>query len=651
MSFHFNDVEIDTKQYRITCAGLTVSVEPKVFDIIVYLIENRNRLVSRDELFEKIWDARAVSDTTLSNHIKSARKALGDDGEQQHTIKTVRGRGYQFIAEVSVAALIDEPIAASSSAPSERSAPVQSTNRFQPKATIAFLIFGCLCVLTLIGYLYNLSRTIEPQQPNLSPLNPTLSPPLHAQNTTIPYILVVPFSVSSGEQTKWEPFADQTTRELIQGLRKISGIRVVPPPSSFTFKANKVRAHIANQLPEVNYIIDGVVKEDGNGNFRISVELENITDNTIVWSNNYDIKVNENNQFKVQAEIAASVTASLQVEVLEAEKRTLAQVPTSSVEAYELYVQGQYQLAAMTHTSVLQAITLFSKAIEIDPKFEEAYIAKSDAFRTLMTWFAKPKDLLPKVITSSIDVIDINPNSARARSSLGLAYVHAWLWDDAWKMLNEAKHRDQSIALTELGFALYYSAIGEADELQAALDRADKIDPLNEEIAEWGMWALMMANELDAATKWGEAKLTLLPNTPYPNLSLAVAEYMKGNYSRSITLAEKGVAMSERAPLPLILLAQAYAAAGQTEKAHSLIQEAEAKNEYMCPYETAAIYALLEENEVVFPLLDQAVEYRSNCLIFLRHDPRFEPIRTDERYFNILKRVGLDDKAVLNYER
>lgn len=71
----------------------------------------------------------------------------------------------------------------------------------------------------------------------------------------------------------------------------------------------------------------------------------------------------------------------------------------------------------------------------------------------------------------------------------------------------------------------------------------------------------------------------------------------------------------------------------------------------MCPYETAAIYALLEENEVVFPLLDQAVEYRSNCLIFLRHDPRFEPIRTDERYFNILKRVGLDDKAVLNYER
>lgn len=151
MSFHFNDVEIDTKQYRITRAGHTVSVEPKVFDIIVYLIENRNRLVSRDELFEKIWDARAVSDTTLSNHIKSARKALGDDGEQQHTIKTVRGRGYQFIAEVSVAVLTGEPITASSSAPSERSAPVQSTNSFQPKATIAFLIFGCLCVLTLIG--------------------------------------------------------------------------------------------------------------------------------------------------------------------------------------------------------------------------------------------------------------------------------------------------------------------------------------------------------------------------------------------------------------------------------------------------------------------------------------------------------------------
>lgn len=641
MSFEFNDVEIDTKQYRIVRAGRAVPVEPKVFDIIIYLIENRDRLVSRDELFEQIWDARAVSDTTLSNHIKGARKALGDDGEQQHTIKTIRGRGYQFIASIrpAVVSTTESTAPTAIANPQQPVPPKAPRSNLLAKASarlIALYIapLFALCSLALIVYWNIPSQPTAPQQ----------------AATAKPYILVLPFSVSSSEQSRWEPFADQTTRELIQDLRKISGIRVVPPPSSFTFKTNKVRSHIASQLPEVNYIIDGVVKEGSNGKIRITVELEDITDSTLKWSNDYDIKVSESNQFNVQAEIAASVTASLQVAVLEEEMRTLAQVPTSSIAAYELYVQGQFQLSAMTHASVLQSIALFSKAIEIDPKFEAAYIAKSDAYRTIMTWFAKPKDLLPKVITSSIDVLDVNPGSARARSSLGLAYVHAWLWDDAWKMLSEAKQREPHIALTELGFALYYSAIGDNTALKDALAQANSIDPLNEEIAEWGMWALMMANELDAATVWGEEKLKLLPNTPYPSLSLATVEYMKGNYTRSIALAESGVAMSERAPLPLIILAQAYAAAGQTDKVQPLITEAEAQNEYMCPYETAAIYAILKETETVFPLLDQAVEYRSNCLIFLRHDPRFESIRADARYTSILKLVGLNDEAVRRYK-
>ena len=620
MKFHFDEFEIDTQQYQIRKSGRELPVEPKVFDVVVYLIQHRDRLVSRDELFEQIWSGRLVSDTTLSNHIKSSRKILGDSGDLQGVIKTIRGRGYQFVADVSE---LDLGKGAELSSQGEGE-PVSSHRGLAIKLVISLAILAVSVILWLI---------IKPVNINDEP----------------PYVLVVPFSVSSNELATWEPFADQITRELIQSLRKVSGLNVVPPASTFTFKSNKTRSHIQKQLPDVNYVLDGVVREGNNGNMRITVELEDLKDGSLVWDGDFDILVNSANSFTVQSDIAKSVTDSLRVIILEEEKRVLAKVPTSSLPAYELYVQGQYLFSMMTHDSVLKAIDYYSQAVALDPEFEEAYVAKSNAYRMLMVLFDIPKDVLPRVITSTIDVLNVNPESAQARSSLGLAYVHAWLWDDAWRMLNEARARDANLATTELAYALYYSAIGDAKALKRSLARADALDPLNEEIAEWGLWALMMIGEMDAATQWGQEKLQLHPNIPYPLLSLSVAQYINGNYERSIALAVKGVEMSQRAPLSLIFLAQSYAAADQTDKVQALIKEAEMQNKYVCPYETAVVYALMGEIDTVFILLDKAVEYRSNCLIFTRHDPRLRPIRRDPRYFKLLKTIGLDDQALSRY--
>src|SRR5690349_1887654 len=98
--YQVGDYLIDTTLYRVSTGGAPVPVEPKVFDLLVYLIRHRDRVLSREELFQEVWNGREVSDTTLSNHVKSARRALGDSGDLQQTIQTVRGRGYQFIAPV-----------------------------------------------------------------------------------------------------------------------------------------------------------------------------------------------------------------------------------------------------------------------------------------------------------------------------------------------------------------------------------------------------------------------------------------------------------------------------------------------------------------------------------------------------------------------
>src|SRR5689334_280024 len=102
MKYQVAEYLIDTARYRISHGETVLPAEPKVFDLLVYLIQHRERVLSREELFQKVWDGREVSDATLSNHVKSARKILGDNGELQRTILTIRGRGYQFIAPVTV---------------------------------------------------------------------------------------------------------------------------------------------------------------------------------------------------------------------------------------------------------------------------------------------------------------------------------------------------------------------------------------------------------------------------------------------------------------------------------------------------------------------------------------------------------------------
>jgi DNA-binding winged helix-turn-helix (wHTH) protein/TolB-like protein/Tfp pilus assembly protein PilF len=623
--YRFNKIEVNLNKFEIRTNDNFALVEPKVFDLIVYLIKNRQRLVSREELFEQIWSGREVSDTTLSNHIKSARKILGDNGNLQKVIKTVRSRGYQFTADVEEILesprIISEVISDTSSNQKHVSVNNHSTLFNSKIINVIFFLF----VITLVIWALNTFKQVQ-QSP--------------------PYLLVVPFSISSHNDVALEPFADQMTRELMQGLRKVSGIRIVPPPSSFTFKDNKRRSHIKEQLPTVNYVIDGIVSEDSEGNVRVTVELEDINNGQLLWDDDFDIQINSTNRFSLQNKISSSVSESLKVVILEEEKQVLAEVPTRNIQAYDAYVLGQYQLSIMTHDSVLRSIDFFTQAIAIDSNFEAAYIAKANAYRVLMTLFEQPKKVLPKVMSSAIDVLKINPESPQIMSLLGVAYIHAWQWEDAWEMLSKAREKDPTIALTELGFALYYSAMGDATNVKKALQNADTLDPLNLEIADWGGWALMMVNELDAAIEWGNQKVKLHPELPYPLLNLSIAHYMKGNYEKGMSLATQGVNLSQRAPLPLVFLAQSYAAAGQKMKALTLFSEAEAQNQYMCPYESAIVYILLEDIDKAFSFLDQAVEFKSNCLIFTKNDPRLNSLKHEVRYKELLEKIALDDESI-----
>ena len=118
----------------------------------------------------------------------------------------------------------------------------------------------------------------------------------------------------------WRPFADQVTRELIRNLQKISGLKVVPTPSAFSFKDNKSREHIRRQLPEAQYVLDGVVSISGTNTLRITAQLENLGDGRLVWDKDYEGRTDDTNLFAMQSQIAAAVSQSLKVAILEPRK-------------------------------------------------------------------------------------------------------------------------------------------------------------------------------------------------------------------------------------------------------------------------------------------------------------------------------------------
>jgi tetratricopeptide (TPR) repeat protein len=303
-----------------------------------------------------------------------------------------------------------------------------------------------------------------------------------------------------------------------------------------------------------------------------------------------------------------------------------------------------------SHESLPRAIDLFSQAIALDPQFFAAHIARSDAYRSLFAYFEPPIKMLPAVVSSISEALELRPDSAEALSSLGLTYVMAWRWKDAWTVLNAAKSRDPTLALTELGFALYYSGLGEAEKVKSSLAAANRLDPLNPELADWGNWALFMVGEKAAARAWGEEKMRQHPNNGLLFCGAGVSAYLAGDYDRGIALAERGVAL-DRSSVALIMLAQAYGYAGQRDKVKPLLDEAAGKGAFVCPYESAAAYLSIGDNERALALLNEAVEKRSNCLIFLRNDPRMRVLRDDPRYAASLTRVGLDDTALASYKR
>ena len=332
MRFHFENQKLDAERRELVCAGESVPIEPQVFDVLLYLLEHRDRVVRKDELFDKVWDGRIVSELTLTSRINAVRRAINDTGKDQRLLRTVARKGFRFVGEVTV----EQPATASVPSPDHAA-----------------------------------GQAGEPPRLALPVLDRTA-------------IAVLPFSNLSDEPEQ-EYFSDGISEDIITALSKLRWFYVIARNSSFVYKGKSVHLkQIADDLG-VAYVIEGSVRKDGE-RVRIAAQLNEVATGSHIWAERYDRDLAD--VFAVQDEITESIVAAIEPQLYAAENFKAQRKAPDSMDAWDLVMRALSHYWRVTRQDNTVAQALLEKAIKIDPQYGQALgvLAASHTFGAHMGW-------------------------------------------------------------------------------------------------------------------------------------------------------------------------------------------------------------------------------------------------------------------------
>jgi TolB-like protein len=322
--YSFEAYALDTERRELQRGLELVALEPQVFDLLVFLIENRDRVVSKDDLFASVWQGRIMSESTLTSRINAARKAVGDSGEQQNLIRTVARKGFRFVGS-----LRDEPATPPAAAPAE-------------------------------------------------PTRPTIPLPDR------PSIAVLPFINMSGDPEQ-EYFSDGISEDIITALSKLRWFFVIARNSSFIYKGKAVHLKQVAEELGVGYVVEGSVRKGGD-RVRITVQLNDVATGSHIWAERYDRDLAD--VFAVQDEITEAIVAAIEPQVYAAENFRAQRKPPDSMDAWDLVMRALSHYWRVTRQDNVVAQALLEKAIAIDPNYGQALgvLATSHTFSAHMGW-------------------------------------------------------------------------------------------------------------------------------------------------------------------------------------------------------------------------------------------------------------------------
>jgi TolB-like protein len=465
VQFLFGDYALDLNRRELRRGLALVPTGPQVFDLLVYLVQNRERVVSKDDLLEAVWNGRIVSESTLTSHINAARKAVGDSGEEQKLIRTVARKGFRFVGAVT-----EENVSGGSAGS-------------QP-----------------------------PRDPNEIRSAPVLTLP------DKPSIAVLPFQNLSGDPEQ-EYFADGMVEDIITALSRMRWLFVIARNSSFTYKGRAVDVKQIGHELGVRYVVEGGVRKAAN-RVRITAQLVDATTGAHIWADRFDGGIED--VFDLQDRMTESVVGAIAPTLERAEIERAKRKPTENLDAYDFFLRGMAKAHQDTKDAISEALRLFYKAIELDGEFASAYGMAAFCFllRKVYLWMtdqalelAETARLARRAAESGWD-----DAVALARGGHALATGVGDL-DRAAAMIDRALALNPSLAAAWYASGWLRNMLGEPETAIQHLAHAMRLNPLDPEMG-WMQaamaFALFLSGRYDKALSVAQKTSQERPNYPTP---------------------------------------------------------------------------------------------------------------------------------------
>jgi TolB-like protein len=479
MQFVFGDCVLDSGRRELSRGSEAVAVGPQVFDLLIHLIENRDRVVSKDELFDLIWRGRTVSESTLASHVNFARRAVGDTGEEQRLIRTIARKGFRFVGDVR-----------------------EASSQDAEKSKVA----------------------------ETAPSNSTATPLGAHALPDRPSVAVLPFLNLSGDPDQ-DYFADGVVEDIIGALSRMRWLFVIARNSSFTYKGRAVDVKQVGRELGVRYVLEDSVRKAGN-RVRVTGQLIDTTAGAHLWAERFDSTLDD--IFDLHDELATSVVGAIAPQLERAEIRRAKRKPTEKLDAYDYYLRGMASFHRGNRAGMNDALPLFYQAIERDPDFASAYaMAAACLFWSKFNgWVSDRSQVMAEGARLAHRAIELGKDDAVALARGGHALANfVGDLDSGIALIDKALLLNPNLAAAWFLGGFVKIMLGEADQAIERLAYAMRSSPLDSEMYRMQCGkalAHLCAGRFDEAAPWAETALRDLPSFLIAVCVLAASHALAG---------------------------------------------------------------------------------------------------------------------------
>jgi len=610
------------------CEGLLlrddqpIPLAPKAFEALLLLVESSGHLIEKEVLMQKLWPDSFVEEANVSKYIFTLRQALSDGEEGQKYIETVPKRGYRFVAPVQklAAESVEQAPAEMPSREGEEAKTVTSTTRWRIALVAAVLAATAVVLLVWLDPGEWRARLFG------GPARPVRT------------IAVLPLLNLSGD-TAQDYLADGMTEALTTDLARMESLQVISRTSAIQYKATKKSLPVIARELNADAVVEGSVQRSGN-RVRVTAQLVRASDDRHLWANTYERDFPD--VLALQDEVASAIAKQVESRLGGPKPAPPPKVQAVNIEAYENYLRANYYF---DNFDLQKSIDYYRQAIKLDPNYAPAYAHMAEAYSFLAFFGAvSPSEGWGKVKEAASLAVQKDERLPEGHGALALAKLHYdWDFPGAEQEFKRALELNPSDADVRHEHAHYLMAMGRLAESEAESRRAVELDPVGDGLNSCLCWHSFAARDYDEAVRLAAKFLKSQPDDPWEHTILGWTYEQKRMPEQAVAEFKKAVEATNGDPFYVAALGHAYALGGNRRGAEKVLLTLSdrAKKSYVSPFDLALIYTALGEKEKAFALLDKAVAEHSTFLVYTKWEPRLDPLRSDPRFQDLLRRIGL----------